>query len=157
MSLASVNLVDLATFKIHVENSPDRCCACGASARGAGECLFADELCSKCWWITVKKEGRFVRRGRRETFFYRPSTVYVLNPRVNQKPLRIIWDGVPERQRAVTSLACMVKIDGVRYVGRPMHDSIQLLNTDGSMVRECGLQLSQEHLAKIYVAQTQSA
>lgn len=153
------DLVDLSRFGIHTHNPEHLCCVCGASVRGQTECLFADELCMLCSSIRVKKHGRHVRTWRREAIFYRPArdnkpaSVYVLRPQVHQSKMRSVVDGAVQPQRPVTRLSCVVMIDGVRYIGRPQYSGVSLFNTDGSLVRECGLQLSQQHLAWIYTVQ----
>jgi hypothetical protein len=151
MTLQRENLTDLATFGIHVHNPEQQCCKCKASIRGQG--IFADELCGNCSKIGPRGD----RRNRREAMFYTPKSVHVRPPQVVRSRNEYRVQGVLQPQQVMTILWCVVKIDGVLYVGRKDSNYVSLHNTDGSLVRQFGLQLTQEHLGKIYVAQQRSS
>lgn len=153
MSLRSPNLVDLSTFGIHIQNPGDRCCRCGNSVRGWSEAIFADELCGNCKDVVGTRDGKRVRVNRREAMFYRPRTVYVLHPQMQQSHMRVIWEGVTLPQTAHKVVRCAVRIDGELYVGRDRGGYVSLHDRQGAQCRNFGLQITTKHMLKLYELQ----
>ena len=148
MALRPPKLVDLATFGIHVNNHGTQCCRCGNSARGFSDSIHADDLCSMCYYVPVRRDGRIVRAGRQEVQFYRPSTVWVMTPETFQSHMRVVWGGALVRQAAVQRISGVVKIDGVYYVTHGGN-----LYSGGVCVRQFALHLEERQLRQIYNAQ----
>jgi hypothetical protein len=154
MAVKRPNLTDLSVFGIHIDNPEQQCCRCKKSVRGWSEGIFIDELCSDCGEVRVRgRDGKPTRRNRREAMFYRPSSVYAMHPSTYLSKMITIWDGVLLPQKSVTYFTCVVKIDGVLYVGRNRGEYVSLHDRRGGLVRDFGLKISQEHLTRIYAAQ----
>jgi hypothetical protein len=137
-------LIDLSTFGIHVNNPRHKCCRCGGSTRGWGEGYRADSLCRNCAYVTVN--GR--EHPRQEAQFYRPSTVWALDPQTKKTSVVAFWEGVRLPDEFVARYA-VVKIDGVYYEVRYNGG----LWRGQTCVREYALELSERRITEIYAEQ----
>jgi hypothetical protein len=149
MTLQRANLVDLAKFGIHIHNPEHHCCICGANTRGWSEGLLADDLCRNC--STVGPRGE--RRSRHEALFYTAKTIHVRPPQVRRSRNVYVVNNVVQPQRVTSRMLCVVKIDNELFAGRDRGNYVALYNTAGTLIREFGLEITQQLLATIYAQQ----
>jgi hypothetical protein len=137
-------LIDLSTFGIHVNNPRHICCRCGASTRDWSDGYGADSLCRNCAYV----QPNGYPQHREEVLFYRPSTVWALDPQTKKSGVVATWNGQRLPGEFVARYA-VVKIDDVYYEVR--YDGT--LWRGQTCVRQSALRLDEQLIAKIYTEQ----